>query len=123
MPTTYKRNPRRKSMSTLQTGESQQSSSEPRQLLTDSGQQLPTSRQHAEGTAPFTQTTPPPLKRTSTAKGNDPQLLAEIFKPTVEAMLALNLLTLAKTETGKLVIILPTNIFNDDLTLKVLTAG
>lgn len=45
-------------------------------------------------------------------------MLAVIFKATVEAMHALKMLALVKTTSGKLLIILPTIIFNDDLTLK-----
>jgi hypothetical protein len=118
MPTVYQPKQRRKSTSTRPTGGSPLSLSAQRQQLTKNGQHLSLSRQHGEGTADYTQTINPPLKRTLNASGNDPQLLAEIFKPTVEAMQALNMLTLSHTPAGKFFILLPTNIFNDDLTLK-----
>lgn len=118
MSTQYKHKPRQRSMSTHPTGANPQYSLEPRQQLTKDGQQLFLSRQHADDSQAYTKTTNKQSKRTSSVNGNEPQLLAEIFKPTVEAMQALNMLALAKTANGKLVIILPTSIFNDDLTLK-----
>jgi hypothetical protein len=49
---------------------------------------------------------------------NDPELLAGILRATVQAMSELKLLAVVKTQSGKLAIILPTDIFNDDLTMK-----
>lgn len=118
MSTVYPRKTRRKSTSIQATDGSLLSSSALRQQLTKNGQQSLSSHQRADGSQVSTQITPKPLKPTLSANGNDPQLLAEIFKPTVEAMQALGLLTLAKTTSGKLVIILSTNMFNDDLTVK-----
>jgi hypothetical protein len=103
---------------TARTGDGLPSLSGQPPLLTGSDQPSPSSPPPEAVTAPYIQTINQPLKRTLNASGNDPQLLAEIFKPTVEAMIALDMLTLAKTDGGRLVIILPTNLFNDDLTLK-----
>lgn len=119
MPTVYPTKPRQKSTSTLPTDASRQSLSEPLSVLTKDGQPSPSSLPRADGLPVYTQTTNQPLKRTLNANGNDPQLLAEIFKPTVDAMRALNMLTVVKTPSGKLAIILPTDMFNDDLTLKI----
>jgi len=118
MPKTCQQIRRRKSMSTHPMGGRRQSLSVPRQLLTDGGQQSHSFRQHAENTATSTRNIGKKSQNTQSESGNDPQLLAVIFKATVEAMHALKMLALVKTTSGKLLIILPTHIFNDDLTLK-----
>ena len=109
-----------KSMCTVQTVDDPPSLSGQPPPLIQNDQRSPSSPPPEAVTAPYIQTINQPLKRTLNASGNDPQLLAEIFKPTVEAMIALDMLTLAKTDGGRLVIILPTNLFNDDLTLKII---
>ena len=118
MPTKSKHPRLRKLLSTLPTDGRLQSSSVPHQLLTKSGQPSHLSAQNADGSQASIPNTSQSLKPISSVKGNDPQLLAVILKATISAMVELKLLTVIKTQSGKLAIILSTDLFNDDLTLK-----
>jgi hypothetical protein len=118
MPTQSQQAKPRKLPSTRQTVGNPLSLSAPRPVLTVAGQQLPLSRQHAANIPTSTNSMPTQSKRTMSGGTNDPELLAGILRATVQAMSELKLLAVVKTQSGKLAIILPTDIFNDDLTMK-----
>jgi hypothetical protein len=86
-------------------------------VLTAGGQQSSPSPRTVN-TGNFTRNLHKQSQNTSADGQNDPRLLADGFRGIVKMLTSAKLLTRGKLADGRLVIILPSTIWNDDITLK-----